>query len=356
MASFFTGADIDNLHHFNSSYPYYGMGPGPVGPVGSALALAVTSLCVGFLLFVLLRFVAGTGPSQLFLHPVGGLLCFFGFPAVYSYISTSVWTIGQPEAVPGIVAPEFACASILFIVYHFRPFSAWAISFLMLLHYCFWVPVLWHGGATTIFFALPLGSLLLVVFPLCGIAWLLYLKSRGRVAIATESSAGFEKWMLPSSTVALILLGVLWLPGSGYSLARAKNPKSLTIEMSRSIPAYTIKINADGLAEYVGEQYVRDKGPHSVSLSQAQIREILTDLDRADFSRLEDRAFAWGYHSSQVGIKISVDGKTKEVWSDIRHTGSKTGDQLKFVQAAAEIDRIVGSDKWVNCDGRPCPI
>jgi hypothetical protein len=325
-----------------------------VGPVASALALAVTSLCVGFLLFVLLRFVAGTRPAHFFLHPVGGLLCFFGFPAVYSYIFTSVWTIPGTASGWPIAAPEFACASILFILYHFRPFSAWPISFLMLLHYCFWVPVLWHDGATTIFFALPLGSLLLVVFPLSGIAWLLYLKSRGRVAIAPESSARFKKWMLPSSTVALILLGALWLPGSRYSLARAKNPKSLTIEMSRSIPTYTIKINADGLAEYVGEQYVRDKGPHSASLSQAQIREILTDLDRADFSHLEDRAFAWGYHTSQVGIKISMDGKTKEVWSDIRHTGSKTGDQLKFVQAAAEIDRIVGTDRWVKCDEARC--
>jgi hypothetical protein len=35
-----------------------------------------------------------------------------------------------------------------------------------------------------------------------------------------------------------------------------------------------------------------------------------------------------------------MDGKTKEVWSDTYHTGSKSGLLARFVEATVAIDRL----------------
>jgi hypothetical protein len=57
---------------------------------------------------------------------------------------------------------------------------------------------------------------------------------------------------------------------------------------------------------------------------------------------------------SRVGVKITIDGKTQEVWSDSYHIGTKSGLQARFVEAAAAIDKAVGTDQWVKCDEGLC--
>lgn len=74
---------------------------------------------------------------------------------------------------------------------------------------------------------------------------------------------------------------------------------------------------------------------------------------RAHFWSLEDRAFAWCFDSDSVSITVSMDGETKRVVSDGGCIGAKSGLQARFVQSAAEIDSMVGSDKGVSCSG-PC--
>lgn len=39
---------------------------------------------------------------------------------------------------------------------------------------------------------------------------------------------------------------------------------------------------------------------------------------------------------------------------DAYHTGSKSGLQARFVEAAAAIDKAVGTDQWVKCDEGRC--
>src|SRR5207247_308116 len=51
-----------------------------------------------------------------------------------------------------------------------------------------------------------------------------------------------------------------------------------------------------------------------------------------------------------------IDGKTKEVWSNAYHIGSKSGLQARFVEATAAIDEAVGTDQWVKCDEGRCGI
>ena len=102
------------------------------------------------------------------------------------------------------------------------------------------------------------------------------------------------------------------------------------------------------------DHFVRDRGPEHVVISKDKIHTLIVDFDQADFFNLEDRAFAWGFHTSGVGVKITIDGKTKEVWSDAYHIGSKSGLQARFVEAADAIDKAVGTDQWVKCDEGRC--
>jgi hypothetical protein len=81
---------------------------------------------------------------------------------------------------------------------------------------------------------------------------------------------------------------------------------------------------------------------------------ILAGFDRANFFGLEDQALAWGYHTARVRVRISVEGKTKEVSSDMYYIGAKSGLQARFVDAAANLDRIIGTDRWVKCGEARC--
>ena len=231
----------------------------------------------------------------------------------------------------------------------------------MALHYIFWVPFLWNNGTVDSIYGTIPPPILLVVFPLAGFAWLLYLTAipRGGDAVCSGEKPQNRGWVLAGFAISSAVLGALWLPGRGYSLAHAKNPRSATVAMWRSncqigCPVYSLTICGNGTVDYVGEEFVRVRGQEHASIGEAEFDGLLDDFDRANFFALEDRAFAWGYHSSRVGVKITIDGKSKEVWSDTYDIGSRSGAQAKFVEAAAEVDKVVGTERWVKCGDSRC--
>lgn len=116
---------------------------------------------------------------------------------------------------------------------------------------------------------------------------------------------------------------------------------------------YTITIRGNGLVEYLGERNVRVLGPQTGTVSREQIMHVLQTLDRAHFLALEDRAFSWCFDTGSVAVSVSEDGKTKRVVSDDWCSGAESGMQSNFVKSTAEIDAVVGSDRWVKCGG-PC--
>lgn len=68
---------------------------------------------------------------------------------------------------------------------------------------------------------------------------------------------------------------------------------------------------------------------------------------------LDDRAFSWGFDSPSAGVLVSIDGRAKRVVSDTMFIGPRNGHQARFVEATSEIDKIVGSNQWVECED-PC--
>ena len=210
-----------------------------------------------------------------------------------------------------IAAPEFLCIGFLLLLYRWRPLSAWAIGFLILLHYCFWLPILWRdaNAITPLYEVVYSPRVLLLIYVVYGAACLRYLKSSPQIATALERSDSSSKWVLVPSALALAVLAALWLPGKGYVLVHAKDPESLNIEMWRTDcqvrrPVYKVTIQGNGTVDYVGDHFVRDRGPKQVVISKDQIHTLLVDSDQADFFNLEDRAFAWGFHTSRVGVEL----------------------------------------------------
>lgn len=342
--------------------------PSRWGQVGEEFLILVTVFSVAALVLLLLRLIAGTSAYRLILSRVAGLTALFVAPACYLYVSKLTWKwAAEPfsimhytfwqSALPIVFVAEILCFGILLAMYRKQSIPGWASRALLSVHYTFWVLVLWPEVRLSVY-ELYAPHLLLLLFPLPGIFWLLDLGSLGFRAVEASRHGRAGKWTFATAVVSIAVLLYIWLPSRGYDFSHAKKLNSLTIQIARgpcfgSCPSYTITIHGNGLVEYVGVRDVKVQGSQTSTVSQEHLIELLQSLDRAHFSSLEDRAFAWCFDSASVSVSLSVHGKTKRVVSDDSCTGSKSGLQAQFVKSAAEIDRIVGSDRWVNCD-RPC--
>ena len=303
LYAFFRGAvRINDLLHLRSSNPSFGPMPNPGSQVGSELMFVLSILCLAMPLFATLRLVSRMSVSQLILGPFAGILALFAVPFFYLHGNSY----------------GFHLALIPF----YDLYSPW---------------------------------LLFLTYPLSLLLSLLFWKALADPQ-PTQIDTWFRRSLFASSGASLLLLAALWLPGRGYTLVRAKHPELLTVKMSRercrgSCPVYSVTVHGDGNVEYVGKEFVQDPGPHAETLSKEQLQTLLLKFDNADFFALEDRAFAWGSDTPRVRVSISINGKTREVSSDAYFVGAKSGPQDLFVQAAAELDNMTNSSRWVRCDG-----
>jgi len=342
--------------------------PSRWGQVGDEVLILVTVLSFAALLLMLLRLIAGTSSYHAVLNRFAGATALLAAPACYLCVSRLTWKwasgpLSVPyysfwRSLPSIVfATDILCLGALFAIYRKRAIPAWALSTLLSLHYAFWVVVLWPQIGVSIY-RLYAPYLLLLAFPLSGVAWLLFLRIPHLYTAETGRRGRASKWTLATAVVAIAAPLFIWFPRNAKSIARANDMESLTIQMSRGpcrgrCPSYTITMHGNGKFEYVGERYVKVPGIQTGTLSREQVTDVLKSLERASFLTLEDRAFSWCFDAGSVAVSVSVEGITKRVVSDDSCTGSKSGMQAQFVKSAAEIDTIVGSDRWVSCD-RSC--
>lgn len=335
--------------------------------LGEELAVIVTVLGATAFLLLLLRLFGRTSTYRALLNSVALVTALFAAPACYLCVSKLTWNwLREPispvrspfwQSFPAVVfAAEILCLCALMIFYRKRPrFNRLTIG-LLISHYAFWTPVL-LAEIRISFYPLYTPYLLLFVFPLSISVWLLH---RERLFRRPEENnrgeAGRWTWVL--AVAALAALSAIWSPSRALGLAHPRDLDSLTVQLSRgpcygSCPSYTITIHGNGLVEYMGQRHSKIQGQEKGSINREQVIDLLRILDRVRFMSLEDRAFCWGFDSPSVEIVVSVDGSTKGVVSDSEFVGAKTGHQAHFVEAAGEIDKIVGSAQWVDCDG-PC--
>lgn len=346
------------LKYQSSDSEKYIRWPNAGGRLGVELAFALTTIFLGVLLLTVLRVMRKSPRYNNALRSFGGFVFVLAFPSTHVLVLSQSGNRTLTSAF-SMAIPELLCAAVVSVVYLLRPFAEWAMGILLLLHYVLWA-LIYHGtGETdTLYGPIP-PRLLLLLIPIGGVVWLYYSRASRSDSKIELSEKPWSKQLLIALVVSLAGLGALLLSGPGYGLVHTKHPDSLTIETWHSTcqmgcPVYKVTIHGNKAVKYWGEHFVKVRGEQVSSLSAEQMQTVLAGFDRADFFNLEDQAFAWGYHTARVSVRITVDGKTKDVSSDTYHVGAKSGLQARFVEAAADLDKIVGTDRWVKCDGARC--
>lgn len=334
--------------------------------IGEQLTILLCVFAVTVLVLALTRLTAGTRAYRVIVGRLAAVSALLAMPGciVLLFGLTSGRTKGDLETyvsypaltIVTIFLAELLCIEILSIVNRRHPIRLWILGGLLILHYAFWLRVLWPVASIYVIRRNFGYYLLFLGFIASGFIWLRYLSwSRRNPALANEPRRPGKLTFIMASVSGIVLI-LLWFPARGLSLSHPKDMNTVRIEMARgscfgSCPSYTLTIQASGAVEYSGRQYVGVHGKQTTTISREQVMDLLEDLDRIHFGALEDRAFQWCFDTPSVEVSVSMDGKTKSVASDAYCTGAKSGPQDKFVTLTNKIDAVTSSDRWVKCDG-----
>jgi len=336
-------------------------------PTAIGTTFVVTVCSMAALVFLLVRASALSSRVSLIFRRAAAAVALFATPAgcLLVLVLTRKWPYGVPGDAPirnviFVFTGELLVFSVLFLLSfllrHRRALFIIVSGTLLVLHYAFWnsVPhsiVLMYGRGS---FGSYVIQVALWLIPCATTVCLLYMWPGPSVGCAGERKVG--KWTLVPAALGLIALLAIWTPGRNKFSERPTNLGSATIELSRGrcygpCPVYVVTVQGNGDVEYVGTSSVRIKGIQKAKVTPEQVVQIFEILGRSGFFALEDRAFSWCFDTPSVSVSVSAGGRRRRVSSDASCSGAKSGTQAKFVQATDEIDKILGSDQWVRCEG-----
>lgn len=332
--------------------------------------IAITALGIAsvFLLIpILLQAVTRKPLYRSFLTYVGGATALFALPVALcaaklatgrSVVSNSPDGDFWVRALLAILGSEVVvvCIGALLVVSGKFPISKSVVAILLIIHLVFWFGVLrWQVWVSL--FEPFVSGILLPIFVLAEFSWWVLAFETPSVSEAIRSDLSHRA----SSVGAFVIIGLAvtaWFPMSLRRKPISEDVEGIAVRLERgpclgTCPSYHMTIHGGGLVEYVGERRVKLKGVQTKDISHEQVLQIVRALNRSHFLSLDDRAFTWCYDTPSVAVSVSFAGQTKSVVSDSGCTGGPSGVQADFVRNAAEIDKIVGSEAWVSCDG-PC--
>lgn len=336
---------------------------------GLELTILISMFAAMMVVLVFLRISPNAWHRVIMGNRCSGFLAFFALPL--SYLCTRSWRAGpdlafSPYADTAVesqlarlfwllLAADVICFAVLSLVARVRPLSTWTSSVLLVLHCVFWLTV--TAMSSPLSLVSGVASLSIVAFPFSGAVWLRYFKMTEESAAATAGTRRVGKWKVAITVAFCLMLLAIWYPGRAYSLAHPRSIGSVSIEMSRgpcfgSCPIYSLTLHGDGLVEYRGIRFVGIKEAQTARINVEELMLVLRDLERMHFFTVEDRAFQWAYDSPSVTISVSVDGRQKRVTADgVCFAGLNGGPKTSILRIADEIDEIVGSKQWVQCNG-----
>lgn len=335
--------------------------------LGRELAALVSVFAAATIVYVVLKIVAGSqlhrvitarllGPSLLFAAPLSYVLVMHDTSEVYLFTGDPFfWGIRYWPLVL-VLAAECLVTIVVTRAASVRSVLKWLLSALWLLHFTFWVPVLWStlpqwqdfgpswGDYFGSYFGVVAPRALLIGWVLLAIIWALRLRRREPTVLEAGVRGRASNLLLGTTAAAMCLF--LWLPRPVRRVAHPLHRDSVMVELSRapcygSCPTYSVRVHGNGSVAYTGDlRDERDKPP--VALSTEQVTTILQKLESVGFFGIEDSAFEWCFDTPRIALLVSVDGVTHRVSSDASCTGAEAGTQARFVQVANEIDRIIG--------------
>jgi len=109
-------------------------------------------------------------------------------------------------------------------------------------------------------------------------------------------------------------------------------------------PIYKLTISGDGTVIYEGQDFVQVKGEQTASLSPAQIQDLITAFEQAQFFTLTDYINKDRTDSPSVITSMTLNGKTKTV---NHYYGDDSAPQALF-DLESKIDEITNSKQWTG--------
>jgi len=325
--------------------------------------------CVAAFVFLLVRGIRGAFRAGAISKRISGVVALFAAPACCLLVLKLSWNWKIDLSQTPIPFHQNFFFSVLagevigFLVFYFigrqRTISAWTLGTLLALHFGFWgfvllpdVLIYMRGMIAFYFFHLALW-----LVPSGGAAWLAYFRPSPDGSSVSAGVRRVSRWGIAAAVLVLAASLAIWAPARDRAL-RPKDLDSVVVELSRGpcygrCPAYTITVHGNGTVEYVGKMFAR-RDRETGAVSGEALARIMQRLEEAHFFTLEDRAFTWCFDAPSVSVTVSFDGTSKRVVSDAGCTGAPWGVQARFVKAADGVDEIVGSERWVRCDGGPC--
>ena len=290
------------------------------------------------------------------------VVLFFAAPLCYLCASWLTWDWAYEPVVKtgsfltgsipfAVFLTEVVCL-VLFLLFlrRTRP-QTWLRVLGIFLHFIFWMFVLW-SETRLLLFPIYARGLILLVLPASALIYVLRGEELAPPAHARKALFG---WAL--AIVLFAVASAVWSPARNVELSHPQDLDSVIVEVSRgpcygACPAYTVTLHGNGQVQYASESgYSRVQTRKSGTADRQTIVKILQLLDQANFMTLEGRAFFWGFDSPSIGVRTSVDGRTKQVVCDSSFVGASNGRQARFIETAREIDTILASTTWIKCEG-----
>jgi hypothetical protein len=150
------------------------------------------------------------------------------------------------------------------------------------------------------------------------------------------------------------------------SLPQETIPSDTLIILERTVcfgtcPAYRLTISADGKVVFEGKEFVRVKGIAEDKVSQIQLRQLISEIEKADYFSLKDQyssekdgcKASWTDYSSAI-TTVKLNGKAKTI-NHYHGCRDETLDRSpgevypkQLFDLENKIDETVGTKKWLE--------
>ena len=192
------------LHYQPSGYEKYVRWPNAGGRLGVELAFVLTIVFLGVLFLTVLRLGRSSRKYNNVLRSFGGLVFPLAFPFAHAVLLDRIDNLTLASGF-SLAIPELLCAAVLCLIYVLRPFSAWGMGILLLLHYCLWALVYQRSGAgDTLYGPIP-PRILLLLIPIGGAVWLYYCQVSRRDSSDELSEKPWSKRLLAAVIVSRLV-------------------------------------------------------------------------------------------------------------------------------------------------------
>jgi hypothetical protein len=139
------------------------------------------------------------------------------------------------------------------------------------------------------------------------------------------------------------LINERWLPPSGNL-----NDTIITLERTAcygKCPVYKLTVYGSGAVIYEGKDFVRTTGKAEETISQEQIKQLVSEFEKANYYSLNDNYMEVAITDlPYVNTSIAMDGKTKS----IKHYCGDISAPEQLTELENRIDEIVNTDQWVK--------